>query len=483
MTRFTRFVKTAFPASDFKNFAGRNLVLLLGVAFLIRIVFFAVALENGGTHFGMRFPDSWEYDQLARNLVAGNGFSLQSQPPYEPDTFRTPSYPVFLAVVYGVLGYRPHVAVFFQSFIGVLTCMLTVLLERQVSAGNRSGYLSGWVLAIYPLSVVYNNALLTESLFTFLLVASVYYFVKLTEKQSIRSAVLCGLFLGVTALCKPIAAYLIVLFIAVLVVLKCIQRYRGSWKHVLWVCLCLYAGFFVVIFPWIMRNHYQAGRSQLSLLSASTDTWMRPLSYVRSFHSGRQYTEEYLDILKEYESLSERSDINPEVARRIFFRQAIGEIWNAQPPYWRLHAWGILITLLSPQTHTTRSLLGVEGGAHINARSSFATLGFWGFIRSLYQKKTALELMYIVFSVFMSLGVYALALYCLFKHRRSPIVIVFFLIVLYLIFPPGAIGDGRYRVPAMPYIAVLCSWGGYDLMKRIFHSKYRTLAGSNDVTK
>ena len=50
--------------------------------------------------------DAVGYDTLARNIMNGQGFSLQAGPPFEPTLYRTPVYPYFLVGLYSVFGFQ-----------------------------------------------------------------------------------------------------------------------------------------------------------------------------------------------------------------------------------------------------------------------------------------------------------------------------------------------------------------------------------------
>lgn len=454
-----------YPIGDALRFLNeRGLILLFGVALLCRLSFFTFASLNNGLMFGTDFPDSAGYDQLAMNLVAGNGFSQQSIAPYIPDTFRTPVYPFFLSVIYWVFGHRPYVAILFQIVIGVLTCMVTLLLERQILGENGSGY-SGWMLAAYPTSIVFDNTLLSESLFTCLLALSIFYYVSLVEKTRLKDAFACGILLGLATLCRPIAVYLGVVLIGYLALGRIIHRLRIEWRRLLVLCVCLFAGFGAIVYPWMERNRAITGVREISSFYGNASAWVGPLALVRSNRSGRSVGTEWSDILQEYKTITDRSEGSKTIEQRNFRNRAIQEILDAQPPYWKLLAWGMSVTLFSPQTFMTSRMLGIESGDHIDARRSFSTIGLWKFLSSIYSKKRIYEMIYLGFFIVFSLILYLSSLYCVLNHYRQWTVIVLCLMVCYFIFLAGAIGEGRFRVPAMPFFAVLSSWGLHRLRK------------------
>lgn len=117
--------------------------------------------------FGPYTGDSSRYLSLAANLAQGNGFSAAPQPPYHPEVFRPPMYPLFLAVLMrlglGVLGF---VAVQLALYlVAIWVSMRTAL----VITGDRlTAVLLGVLLAVYPPLVRWTTSITAESLCTIL---------------------------------------------------------------------------------------------------------------------------------------------------------------------------------------------------------------------------------------------------------------------------------------------------------------------------
>src|SRR6266404_484301 len=86
---------------------------------LLLLFFFALAVRLLFVAFRQWVPDdALGYDTLARNLLAGNGFSMKAQPPFEPSLFRTPVYPYFLSFIYAVFGYHDVIVFIAQAMLG-----------------------------------------------------------------------------------------------------------------------------------------------------------------------------------------------------------------------------------------------------------------------------------------------------------------------------------------------------------------------------
>ncbi|MCK4602052.1 MAG: hypothetical protein KAU28_06275, partial [Phycisphaerae bacterium] len=82
---------------DMRTSNGRRLWLVVAAALLVRGALLACAAGNGG---GVLTPDSHSYLQLAGALAERGQFGPRDQ----PEIFRTPGYPLFLAWAHPLPG-------------------------------------------------------------------------------------------------------------------------------------------------------------------------------------------------------------------------------------------------------------------------------------------------------------------------------------------------------------------------------------------
>lgn len=209
---------------------------------LLRIALFLVASEEPGRR--LYAPDSLDYQRLAVNLIEGHGFSRDSSAPYRPDILRTPAYPAFLAVLYRFGGPHPALGV----FVGVLLSGASIFLAKRAvqtwAPRARIGPVAGAFVALDLGAAAYANYLLTEALFTFLLLLAFDLLGRTVRSASFGSAFASGAVLGVAILCRPIAVALPLIVLA--------TRNRR-------IILSLVLGSFVVVAPWVARNAISAG--------------------------------------------------------------------------------------------------------------------------------------------------------------------------------------------------------------------------------
>ena len=252
----------------FKSFAFRIFL----VALVLRLI--PVILARG---MGIGLDDMFQYDMLARSLAQGNGFrwyaqadlnqlasfvdfDLTSVEDYDPrlgihTSFRAPLYPAFLAVVYFFNGMdfsrffaaRVAQAVFLGAPLAPLTYLVAKRLFPKEKGGRRkekAARISAWIVACYPMLLVYPLGLGTENPFFVLLLASFLYLLLIKEKPAKINFLLSGLFLGLTALTRSV----ILPFsgLAVLWVWFSLKQKRGA--------VLLAAVLTLTITPWMVRN-------------------------------------------------------------------------------------------------------------------------------------------------------------------------------------------------------------------------------------
>ncbi|MFZ5910623.1 MAG: hypothetical protein ACOYYU_11460 [Chloroflexota bacterium] len=179
------------------------------VGLLLRLI--PVVLARG---LGIGLDDMFQYDMLARSLASGDGYrwyayqDLRMLEPYVqfdlssvaydpvrgvPTSFRAPLYPAFLALVYLVVGGgtgRFFAVRLVQAGLGALLAPLTCAISRRLFPDREpAAVISAWIVACYPLLLIYPLGLATENLF-FLLVLVSFFFLLMLAEASLQERIL-----------------------------------------------------------------------------------------------------------------------------------------------------------------------------------------------------------------------------------------------------------------------------------------------------
>lgn len=405
--------------------------------------------------------DMFQYDMLARSLASGNGFrwyapaDLARIAPYlhlnpadlslDPrgmlTTFRAPLYPAFLSLVYSVNGInsgRFFAARLVQALLGALLAPLTywvglsipflastTLVQGPIApspADDRSSRSAAWIVAAYPMLLIFPLALATENLFFLLALASVLAFLQLAKPAaSTRIAVwaaLAGLLLGLAALTRSV-----ILPFGGLAILWIWRTLRHPRLAVIAALVML-----ATVAPWIIRN------SLLDHKLTGIETSMGYNLYV-GYHPQSTGTFTFgpsLDLLSVLDD-KQRDEIGTQ--------QAIGFI-RADPgrfPYLAIRRLGYFFNL------------------ELRAFTYFYTNNFLGYIplAALTFLLLLLALPFVVVSLSAAFGSALLA-------RGPAAVLLMLLFVGYLLPHVFILSEERFHLTLIPFLAILAAgfWAG-----------------------
>lgn len=212
------------------------------LAMVVRLVF---------VHFFSRAPvnDLWWNDQVGWNLATWHGYSASLGPPYVPGIFRSPGYPLFLALIYKIVGHYWHAVFVVQALVDSFTALLVWRIAYRL-LGLRVGIFAGVLYGVYPYPAMFCGILEQDILLTFTVTLTLYFVVRAQEEPERRLFwLLAGLALGAAALVKPF----LVLYCAVPVVaaLRCVIPWKRRLTNLAMVAVLSAA----VFLPWLVRNY------------------------------------------------------------------------------------------------------------------------------------------------------------------------------------------------------------------------------------
>ncbi|HTW91867.1 MAG TPA: glycosyltransferase family 39 protein [bacterium] len=260
-------------ASDFL-FMALLLVILTRLAFILlpRVPVETKAVASIG--------DSGEYIALARNLVAHHTFSRDVAPPWRPELFRTPAYPLLLTIPYIInqpasLGPRrglyplrlPRFILFsliLQFLLSMLTVWLTWRLGLELELGPVPAALAALLVGLSPNLAFLSSKLISEALFIPLLLIFVLLFNRFRSTGRAADIIAAGICTGLLILTRPIATFFPLLLA---VYIFWLAARRRKWVTGISNAVLLLAVTSVTILPWVIRNGVRTGRYIISTAS------------------------------------------------------------------------------------------------------------------------------------------------------------------------------------------------------------------------
>jgi len=223
---------------------------LFFVALFVRVV---LVLLHPHVHL---ISDMLGYHESAVSLLQNGDFRVKGR----LSASRPPLYSIFMFMVYYVFGTGNIFAVrLLQCILGACTAVLTLKLAQKVFS-NKAGVWAGLFFALYPAAWGYCDLILSETLFTFLLVAGLIFLVDVPEGQ-FHKAFIAGILLGMATLTRTVLVQF-PLFLALFYLVFSRKRLTYLPKLALFVIT-----FWIVLIPWMARNERVFGEPLLTTKS------------------------------------------------------------------------------------------------------------------------------------------------------------------------------------------------------------------------
>lgn len=423
----------------------KNILILLGVALLARGLLFAVLVRNPGR---MERPDSITYLEPALQLLENHG-----QYPAE-SAWRTPIYPLFIALVYALLGKDPLLILLAQMVVDSGSILLVYSLGLQLFE-HKTAFLAALLAGISVEMITQSMMLLTETLFTFLFLGSTLTMVLFRTQRKSVWLVFSALLLGLSILCRPVALYYPLLACVLLLAFNQGEWTRRVFQAVLFGLLVL-----LTITPWLIHTMRSLGAPVLSTIASYNLLYYNATALEANLKGVNE-----AEVRSEMDGrvnqfIQDAGWTDSELSRSRAENVLAWEIIRSHPfRYLGLHLKGDLNGLLPNVTDLTE-LLGVTVGGKGTA-SVLNQYGLWAAIQHYFGND--IWLLWVLAPLILLLGfIYVQDLVgclALIRERNRFTVLVLLLPVVYFLGLPGAPSMPRFRVPVAPYLYLLAAHG------------------------
>lgn len=227
--------------------ANKRLIacFILSLALVVRLLYILSLPQT------LSFDES-HYQDIVHRLLTGQGYSFSSDAYHtavagQPTSFQEPVYPLFLSGLYAVLGLENYWAArLCQAFVGAFIPVVIFLMGEKV-AGKGIGLVAGLFLVAYPSLVYFSGLLMTETLFTFLLITGLYMLTWTIEGEPGYRDIAFGMLIGITVLTRSVMlGFLLILFLWL--------WFHSSFRQAFQRAILIGTGCAVLILPWTVRN-------------------------------------------------------------------------------------------------------------------------------------------------------------------------------------------------------------------------------------
>lgn len=197
--------------------------------------------------------DALSYYNLAHNLKYFFSFSIIDLSATADAFLRTPGYPLFLGLILTLTGDSIAVVLAVQIILSALSAVLVYRIANLLRFPKLVGLGAGLLFALEPNIAVYAVSVITEPLFVFLFLLSVYLLADglIGNNFSKKRYLVLGILLGLDVLVRP------VLYPFVFIIIFALTFYlikRVKLKESFKITLTLIVGVYLMVFPWLLRN-------------------------------------------------------------------------------------------------------------------------------------------------------------------------------------------------------------------------------------
>jgi hypothetical protein len=403
------------------------------IALILRLIP-VVAMRS----MGIGLDDMFQYDMLARSMVAGDGYRWYAEADlpliqsvisldlnstnYDPrgvlTSFRPPLYPAFLALIYFVFGVgakRFFIARLIQTVLGASLAPLTFSLARRFFPERpRIAIFAAYVITFYPMLVIYPLSLATENLFFVLVLSSILVLLMASEKHGWYWFAFGGILLGLMSLTRSVS--LAFAGLAVLWIWFVLREHK--------MAILVFGMVSLVTLPWMARNTLLFHRLTGIESALGYDVYL-------GYHPNGTGTFKYPESLDLMSMLDDGE-------RDAIGRQKAMEFIKADPgrfPYLVVRRAGYFF------------------GLERRALTYFYSNNFFGYIPPgfLYGAAAILCLPFVVVSICAVFGL-ALAPW----GKRNLLMMLFF--IGYITPHLFILGEDRFHLTIVPFLAILCAY-------------------------
>lgn len=379
--------------------------------------------------------ESWEYDQIARNIVEARGYSLNYLGS-EYKSFAPPLYPLLIAGIYYLFGIQTAPVVITQIILSIMTCIIIYCVAGRILP-EKSAIIAFCLCLFHPGLIIYSvKKIHALNLDNFLFALTVFLVFRIKDNPRVKQFILGGFGFGITVLSRPsILAFLPPALLWLFFTLKKPLRIKAFNSFVLLLAMA------IPIFPWVMRNYAIHKKFILTTTNDAEVFWRGNNENA----SGTSFSDSKIYILESDRRLHEKVKGLKEIEKRdAFMNEAVKFVKNNPKKFLKLYLKKICY--------------------------------FWGFspASGLLYPQAYLSVYKVFYYTMLLLGLYGLV--CLFAKGNPEISKEIVLLVLFLLsislFQSLFYIEGRHRWAIEPFLLIFSANGITEVFNKAKKLKF-----------
>ncbi len=254
------------------------LLVILAVSATLRFSYNAETLNRGRIQ-----ADAANYITYAENILNYSTFSKdrKNKPP-TPDAYWSPGYPAFLASNIVLAKITNHDAYNVVLYAQLVLGLATVVFSYLISTTFLTGYwplVPAALVALSPHLVAIGQNVLTETLFGFLLITSIYSYILGVSRNRQQILLVAGIGLALGWLVNPVS----ILAAPLLVLTSYFMRQDTEGKH----CISFYRKILLVVVPAIVVVTIWSVRTEVNVPPCGRLDWRSDWQKSHSWETAR----------------------------------------------------------------------------------------------------------------------------------------------------------------------------------------------------
>jgi 4-amino-4-deoxy-L-arabinose transferase-like glycosyltransferase len=439
-----------------KLITEKPLLFILLFAFLIRLVYFiAIAILNPD---GFYMYDSYGYWQLAYNIKEYGIFSQGYDLPLEPDYYRTPVYPLFILIAESI-KIETLPIIFIQILLSTCSCYLTYKIANLLSLNKFIACTAALIVAVDIPGIVMSTIVMTEILFTFLLLCCIFYFLKYLKTEQLKSLIISAILCGITILCRPIGFFLPFFFVFFILL-----KFRKQKKYIFRAAITYCMVTFLTLSPWFIRNKITFNHYFLSVIREHDMQNYQAAAIYAEQHNLSLATAQSTLRWKTFKAFSGDANKQPYEYAKFIEADAINIVFSNPTLLLKHHAIQFIHFFLKPCRAYIDIQLGNWGVGYNTIPKDYPIFEY------LFKHNSKLTISIVFCQLGLMLPVYCGVFISFFYFRKNKQLFYFLLLGL-LIFcfanlTLPYVTESRFRIPVIPYIAILGAAGIYRIKEK-----------------
>jgi len=446
------------PTRDRATIDHYSIYHILGLALLLRSLVPTLAYLYTGNVATFYAPDTESYVMPARELIANHRYFAYGV----PEIIRTPGYPLLL-IPGLLLNHLVLTTVMVQIVASCFTVYMVYRTAQLLFDCETIAITAATLYSIEPLSIVYTGVIITETLFTALVMLWLYFLLRYLNRPTPGDLLLSALFLTASVYVRPISYFLpevIGLGLLAWIALSSQEGKRRLVGHVtafLVVSLALTA-------VWQVRNGAETGFFGFSAIAPIEMYFNKGVSVLAAEHHVPFYEmQRRLGYLNSDVYLADHPEQKTwALAKRLRYMNREGEkiVLSAPLTYALIHCEGVGRMMFDPGATDFLKFFGLYPKAG-GLLGKLVDVGLVGTVRLILAEQPLLFWSSIVLGPLQLLFLLPASMVFLSGRLilRPQTIAALLTITYYVGIAGGPSAVCRYRHPAMPIIAVLSGYG------------------------